>query len=120
MKNLANKIWKFAPCILIFLIFFLAPADTDLGWHLRYGEYFWQNFEVLRENVLTYFLADYSWSNSYFLYDVATFGIWKFGGIGGLTIASGILGAGLFWLFGRIEPQRKALNLSPVGRILNG
>jgi hypothetical protein len=111
VKNLANKIWKFAPCILIFLIFFLAPADTDLGWHLRYGEYFWQNFEVLRENVLTYFLADYSWSNSYFLYDVATFGIWKFGGIGGLTIASGILGAGLFWLFGRIEPQRKALNL---------
>ncbi|MCF7836629.1 hypothetical protein K9N08_03240 [Candidatus Gracilibacteria bacterium] len=110
MKNLANKIWKFAPFVLIFLIFFIAPADTDLGWHLRYGEYFWQTGEILRENVLTYFLSNYEWSNSYFLYDILTFRIWKFGGIGGLTIASGILGSGLFWLFRKIETRREVAN----------
>ncbi len=105
-----RKIWRFSPLVFIFLIFFRAPADTDLGWHLRAGEYFWTTGEILRENVLTYFLPNYEWSNSYFFYDILTFEIWRLGGITGLALASGFLGVGIFAIFDRIDPRRKSIN----------
>ena len=110
MKKI-EKILKYLPFVFIFLLFFLAPIDTDLGWHLRYGEYFWQTGEFLRENTLTYFLKNYEWSNSYSLYQPLVFGIYKFCGIFGIAAASGIIGVLIFWIFGKINPRLTKINL---------
>ena len=52
----------------IFFIFFLSPVDNDLGWHLRYGEYFLEHGRPLMENTLSVLMAGYRWPNSYILY----------------------------------------------------
>lgn len=57
--------------LLFSLFFFLPPIDTDLGWHLRYGEYFLKNLTPMRGNQLTYLLPNYDWKLSYLLSDAA-------------------------------------------------
>ena len=50
---------KFILILSLIPIFFIAPIDSDLGWHLRYGDYFLKNGKFLKENILTYFLSGY-------------------------------------------------------------
>jgi hypothetical protein len=97
--------------IFIFLLFFLAPVDTDLGWHLRYGEYFLKTGHFMRHNELTYFLSNYLWNNSYSFYQVLVFIVHKLFGLIGLTFASGLLAAVAFLFFSKIQPNLKKINL---------
>lgn len=87
--------------ILSALIFFLPPVDTDLGWHLRCGEYFLKNLAPMRKNELTYLLPDHAWQNSYFAYQVATTLIYNLFGFLGLSLANafffGTLGVIIFF-----------------------
>lgn len=80
------------------LFFFLPPVDTDLGWHLRYGEYFLKNLKPMRENQLTYFLSGYEWKLSYLLSDAMEALIYEFSGFLGLSLVN----ACLFGIFGGI------------------
>ena len=74
--------------ILSGLFFFLPPIDTDLGWHLRYGEYFLKNLTPLRGNPLTYLLPNYNWQPSYLFYDAAAALIYQKNGLLGLSFAN--------------------------------
>lgn len=97
--------------LLIFLLFFLPPIDTDLGWHLRYGEYFLKTGSWLRENEFTYFLADYLWTNPFILYEIFIAVIYRLGGLVGLSLAyAGVMVTG-FWLYSRIAPKLPLINL---------
>ncbi|MBA3724247.1 MAG: hypothetical protein H0W89_05170 [Candidatus Levybacteria bacterium] len=89
--KLLNKILPFLPYLFVFISSLYVPTDPDLGWHLKYGEYFFQNGNVLRENTFSTMMQEYQWANTSWLTDVITYGVFSFGGFGGLTL----LGAGL-------------------------
>ncbi len=85
------------PYFLVFLVFFLPAVDTDLGWHLRYGQYFLENRQILKENTFTYFLPDYKWAYSTGFFDLTTAIIFNSLGLLGLAFAYGLLGCALFF-----------------------
>lgn len=39
---------KILPFLTIFIASFYPSVDLDLGWHLKYGEYFFKNGEILK------------------------------------------------------------------------
>lgn len=84
--------------LLFSLFFFLPPIDTDLGWHLRYGEYFLKNLAPMRGNQLTYLLPDYDWKLSYLLSDAAAALAYKSPDLLGLCL----LGSLILGIFGVI------------------
>src|SRR3990167_6401674 len=90
---------------LAFLVFFLPPIDTDLGWHLRYGNFMLENQRLFIPNQLTYFLPNYVWPNSYTLYQILTTVLFNLGGLFALSAAYGFLGVFSFWLFRKISPK---------------
>src|SRR3989344_4798041 len=108
---LNNKLTFHIGLLVIFLLFFLAPLDTDLGWHLRYGDYFLQTGNFLNENILTYLLPDYKWANSYTFYQILTSLIYKSGGFFALSFAYSMLGVLTYWVFDKINPQTRKFNL---------
>lgn len=97
--------FKLLPFLFVAFLFFLPPIDTDLGWHLRYGNYFLETGKVLRENTLSYFLSDYNWSHSYTFYQILTALIYKWGNLLGLSFAYSALGLVLFKSFVKVNPQ---------------
>jgi len=105
-----KPIFYIFPFLLIFLLFFLPPIDTDLGWHLRYGNYFLKTGEILKENIFTYYLANYKWANSYSLYQILTAIIYKISGLFGLSLAYAILITGTFYLYNKIHLQMRKIN----------
>ncbi len=92
--------------ILIFLLFFIPLVDTDFGWHLRYGQYFLEHHEFLKNNNLTYYLPNYYWPNSYMFYQVLVALIYKLFGLLGLSVTYGLLGILSYWLFAKIIQNR--------------
>lgn len=97
--------------VLVFLVFFLPAIDTDLGWHLRYGDHFLKTGRILKENTLTYFLSNYQWAYSTGFFDLSTAAIYKISGLLGLAFAFGLLGVSLYWFFNRINRRSSVLSL---------
>ncbi|OGM16574.1 hypothetical protein A2V55_00040 [Candidatus Woesebacteria bacterium RBG_19FT_COMBO_37_29] len=110
MKTLRSPFFVFS-LLFIFLLFFLPPTDSDFGWHFRYGQYFMETGMFLRENMLTYYLPGYIWSNSYGLYQIFTFNIYKLLGFFGLSLANSILFVFSFIFFYKINPKLSKTNL---------
>lgn len=108
----AKKLLKSLPFIFIFFLFFLPPIDTDLGWHLRYGEYFLKYGNWLRENEFTYFLADYAWANPFVLYEIIVASIYKIGGLPGLSLAFALFMTLVFWFYSKMNPKMPLINLT--------
>ena len=51
--------------ILLFIILaYNPPVDHDFGWHYKYGEYIVTNKAILRDNIHSYSMPDYEWTNS--------------------------------------------------------
>lgn len=86
----------------IFLLFLIPPFDTDLGWHLRYGDHFLRYKSFLTDNTLTYFMPDYKWSHSYSLYQILVSYIYKYFHLWGLTFINGILGVLTYIFFSKV------------------
>jgi len=80
------------------LFFFLPPIDTDLGWHLRYGDYFWQTGKFLTANRFTVLLFNYQWPHSYTLYQVLTSLIFKLTHFFGLSFFYSLILLSAFYL----------------------
>jgi hypothetical protein len=100
-----NVLFLVFSSVFFFFLFFLAPLDTDLGWHLRYGEYFASTLHVLRTNTLTYYLPGYLWQNSYALYQVVVYFIYKSFGLVGLSFACSILMTASYYFFAQTFPR---------------
>lgn len=105
-----DRIFFIFSLIFIFSLFFLAPLDTDLGWHLRYGEYFIKTGTILKTNILTYYLNNYFWPNSYFLYQVIVYLVFKYFGYLGLAVGSSVLFSVCYLFFSRIHPKTPRIN----------
>jgi hypothetical protein len=104
------SVFSLSAYVFVFLSFFLAPIDTDLGWHLRYGQYFFQTHSFLRNNTLTYFLPGYYWPNSYSLYQILVYIFYKNFGLLSLALASSLLGLASFFLLNKINPRYRHIN----------
>lgn len=89
------------PYLFVFLTSLYRPWDSDLGWHLKYGEYFFQHWAILRENIYSTEMAGYTWANTNWLTDIITYAIFSAGGFLGLTLASALIVTLTFWAFSR-------------------
>ena len=81
---------------LLCLAYYGPMQDVDLGWHLRYGQYFWQTGQVLKQNSFSYWLPDYVWPNHSWGYDVLIYPLYARTGLTGLAWLAALI-AGLGW-----------------------
>lgn len=97
----SNFLYSYLPYLVIFLMSLYMPADTDLGWHLKYGEYFSKTGRLLKENIYSLEMADYKWPNISWLTDFLTYQIYNLGGFLGLSIAGAIVTVLIFYFLDR-------------------
>src|SRR3989344_712119 len=110
LKKFSSPFWVFS-LVLIGIIFFIPPLDTDLGWHIRYGQNVIQNGTFLTTNKLSYYLYNYYWPNSYTIYQVFVYLIYKYTGFLGLSFAYSLLLMITYWIFSLINPKLEKTNI---------
>jgi hypothetical protein len=96
-----EKIVSVLPYLLVFVASLYPPSDPDLGWHLKYGEYFFQHQSILRDNTFSTMMPGFHWSNSSWLTDVVSYMLYASGGFFGLIIASALIVAMTFFFFSK-------------------
>jgi len=72
--------------IVVFAFMLNPPGDPDLGWHLRYGQYFWQTGKVLTNDIFSSTLPNYYWVNPSWGYEVILYPLFRTFGFMGLSI----------------------------------
>ena len=75
----------------IFLLTYLPVIDTDFGWHYQCGKEMFTLGKLCTKNTFTYYLSDYQWANSNFLYDLLTFGIFDQTGFLGIAVLGSLV-----------------------------
>ena len=89
------------PYIVVFISSLYHPYDPDLGWHLKYGEYFFQNGKILKENIFSTDMVGYHWANSSWVTDLISYVTFNNFGFWGLSILSAAIVAITFYFFSR-------------------
>lgn len=97
----SNFLYSYLPYLVILLMSLFMPADTDLGWHLKYGEYFSKTGKVLKDNILSLEMTDYKWPNISWLTDFLTYKIYNQAGFLGLSIAGAVVIVLIFYFVDR-------------------
>lgn len=95
------KLLKILPFLLVFIASLYRPNDSDLGWHLKYGEYFFQRGEILRENTFSLMMSDYHWVNSSWGTDLISFITFNNFGFLGLAVLSALIVTLTFYFFAK-------------------
>lgn len=95
------KILRILPFILVFLAALYKPYDADLGWHLKYGEYFFQHHQILRSNIFAIDMPGYLWQNDSWAVDLITYSIFSRFGFLGLTLLSTFVVTLTFYFFSK-------------------
>jgi hypothetical protein len=106
IKKLKLYIEAFFPYVVVFMAALYRPYDTDLGWHLRYGEYFFKYHNLLRDNIFSTMMSNFKWANTDWGTDLVTYFFYHHLGFLGLTLLGAIV-VTLTYLF-----FSKAFNLS--------
>lgn len=88
---------------LILIVLFLSqslrpPADLDMGWHLRYGQYFFQTGHILKDNIISYIWPDYKWISISWGFDLIIYQIFTHFGFFGLSLSSSLIAFFIFYL----------------------
>src|SRR3989344_1890931 len=116
-----GKIIEIITSILPYLAVFFAslfhPYDNDLGWHLKYGEYFFKNGHILRENIFSTEMPNYHWVNSSWLTDLISYVTFTNFGFLGLSILAATIITATFYFFAksaRLDFFEKALIFPPL------
>src|SRR4029079_4442242 len=77
--------------LLVFLANFFKPYGGDVGWHLKYGEHFFQHHQVLRDNTFSTEMPNYKWPNSSWGTDLITYSVFSNFVFFGLTILAALV-----------------------------
>lgn len=101
MKKSTILILEAVMFLLIFIASLYHSADLDLGWHLRYGEYFVQHHAVLRENIFTSTMAGYKYPNTSWGMDIITYQIFNSFGFLGITFLGALVVTLTFFIFSK-------------------
>lgn len=99
--KLFGKFVSLLPYFLVFVASLYLPSDPDLGWHLKYGEYFFQHGTILRDNSFSTMMPDFHWANVSWGTDVIGYLAYALGGFLGLTILSAIIVTLTFFFFSK-------------------
>ncbi len=86
--------------------------DPDLGWELRYGEYFLEYHQILKTNILSTTMPDYYWINHSWGADAVLYAVFHQFGFFGLSVAGALLITLIFYFFA------KAAGLSVIQKII--
>lgn len=89
------------PFFIVFIYSLYQPSDPDLGWHLKYGAYFWQHGTVLRDNTFSTMMPDFHWANTSWLTDIIGYAVFYLGGFFGLTVAGALVVTLTFYFFAK-------------------
>lgn len=100
------------PYLFIFLASLYMPSDPDLGWHLKYGEYFFKHHQILRDNTFSTMMPGYKWANGEWITDNVTYFIFHYSGFAGLSLISAFIVTLTFYFFA------KAARLKPADTVL--
>lgn len=106
MKNrLINSIKEifiqYFPFVLVFSYSLFVPYDSDLGWHLKYGEYFFQHHQVLRENIFSTMMPGFKWINSSWATDLLTYFTFNKFSFLGLSVLGALIITSTFYFFSK-------------------
>jgi len=93
------------PSAFVFLFALQPPLDLDLGWHLRYGEFFFTTGHVLKDNIISYIWPHYQWVQASWGYDLLVYQLFTRFGFLGLSIAGAIITLAIFIVV--TYPQRR-------------
>src|SRR3989344_2878531 len=99
--TLSGGILPLLPFALVFIASLSAPIDPDLGWHLKYGEYFFKNWQPMRENILSTEMAGYLWPNSSWGTDLISYATFANFGFLGLAVLGALIITLTFFFFAR-------------------
>lgn len=101
LAKLEKIISSIFPFLVVFVGALYLPNDADLGWHLKYGEYFFKHGSLLRENIFSSEMINFHWANTSWLTDLITYSIFSLGGFWGLTLASAFVVTLTFFFFSK-------------------
>lgn len=104
MKSWLSDLFKkyfvvYFPWVVVFTASLYPPADSDLGWHLKYGEYFFTHFQILRENIFSQMMQGYPWVNSSWAIDLFTYSVFRLSGFVGLSVMGAAVITSTIYLF---------------------
>ncbi len=106
MKNWLTGLFKtyfivYFPFIIVFLASLYNSADSDLGWHLKYGEYFFQHFSILRYNIFSTEMPNFQWINSSWATDLLSYLTFSRFGFLGISFLGGLVVTAIFYFISR-------------------
>lgn len=96
-----NSFLPIVPYLIVFISSLYFPSDPDLGWHLKYGQYFWQHGKLLRDNTFSTMMPQYHWANTSWLTDIISYSAYHLGGFLGLILLSAVVVTATFYFFAK-------------------
>lgn len=100
-SRLLRKYIAILPYIGVFLGSLFSSQDADLGWHLKYGEYFFQHGNVLRDNLFSTEMPNFHWANSSWGTDVLSYSAFHTFGFLGITLLGAAVITATFYCFAK-------------------
>lgn len=76
------------PYLFIFIASIFPPLDPDLGWHLKYGEYFYTHKKPLFTNIYSTSMPNFYWANPSWATDIVTYTAFRYFSFAGLSLLS--------------------------------
>lgn len=105
-KNLTQRNFLIAAVLVfVFILSIQPPFDLDLGWHLRYGQYFFETGHVLKDNILSFVWPDYKWVQASWGYDLIAYQLFNHFSFFGLSLFAGIVTLLTFFIL--IHPLKR-------------
>lgn len=92
----------YLPYIVVFTFSLNNSSDSDLGWHLKYGEYFFRYGKILRENIFSTKMPNFEWINSSWATDLLTYFIFNRFGFLGLSVLGALIITLTFYFFAKV------------------
>ena len=85
-----SKLISFVLSGIIYLAVFIfsinLPTDPDLGWHLKYGEFFFKKGSILQDNIFSTMMPDYKWVNHSWASDALIYFVNNSAGVIGISL----------------------------------
>jgi len=113
LKLTRPKIFAILTTLTVFLFLLYPPTDSDLGWHLKYGEYFLQNKQILRQDIFSHTFQGYPWINHSWLFDILAYLSFAQLRFLGLSILGALI------VFAALKTILKSVKASPLETLLS-
>lgn len=103
LKNLLKTYFiDYLPYIVVFTFSLNNSSDSDLGWHLKYGEYFFRYGKILKENIFSTQMPGFQWFNSSWATDLLTYFTFNRFGFMGLSVLGALIITLTFYFFAKV------------------